>query len=113
MTQLIELPEKVLQSVVVNQEGHKIYMNDVDEQVKKVELQEAVQDYAYTASWNKLREDGTTMLDMMISTGFLRKPEFSTAGDGNWRTLRRLRQCKASTFLTPKQRYLYCYCCCR
>ena len=107
VTQIVELPENVAESVVVNQEGRKMYMHGVDEQIKSVELKEAKQDYAYTSNWNKELDDGTTMLDQEISTGFLRKPEFSTAGDGKWSTLRRLRQCKAGTLLTAKQRFMY------
>jgi hypothetical protein len=79
----------------------------VDEQIKSVELKEAEQDHAYTANWNKVQEDGTSMIDKEISSGFLRKTEFSTAGNGRWKTLRRLRQCKAGTLLTPKQRFMY------
>ena len=69
-------------------------MDNINEQIKKVELNEAEQENEYIKLWNKETEDGKSMLDHIISTGFARRAEYSNSGNGNWRKLKRLRQCR-------------------
>eukprot|EP00959_Pyramimonas_sp_CCMP1952_P449914 9420518-Pyramimonas_sp.AAC.1 len=89
--------------------GNKVDFKTAEQQISRVELAEAEREDEHLRCWNALGEDDRPKLDKERSLGYVRRAKRRQhAGDERaFRTLIRIKQCKARTLLTGKTRYAF------
>ena len=108
--QIIELLEDNSKTRVIRDaEGNEMDYERATQQISRIELADAEREDEYLRNWNAIGEDDKPKLDKERSLGYARRAKRRQyAGDEQtFRTLVRIKQCKAKTLLTGKLRYTY------
>eukprot|EP00959_Pyramimonas_sp_CCMP1952_P146376 3064229-Pyramimonas_sp.AAC.1 len=89
--------------------GNGVDLKTSEQQISRVELAEAEREDEYLRCWNALGKDDRPKLDKEISLGYARRAtrRQHAGNEQAFRTLIRIKQCKARTLLTGKMRYAY------
>ena len=97
------LEDNSMACVIRDSVGNNIDLSNAEQQISRVELAEAEKEDEYLrCSWNAVGEDDKPKLDKERSLGYVKRTKRRQyAGDEQaFRTLVRIKQCKARTLLT-------------
>eukprot|EP00959_Pyramimonas_sp_CCMP1952_P475286 9504100-Pyramimonas_sp.AAC.1 len=103
------LEDNSMVCVIRNSVGSNIDLSKAEQQISRVELAEAEKEDEYLRCWNAVGEDDKPKIDKERSLGYVKraKPRQYAGDEQAFRTLVRIKQCKARTLLTGKMRYAY------